>query len=177
MLKHIAAAVLLAAANCAAFAQQGPRPGAMFENADANHDGSIARDEFIAARAEAFAKLDQNSDGVIDDADRRNPPREGGRGERMMARVDANSDGKISKDEFVNGATPISIARTRTATAPWTPRNSKPCANGRARCAIADPRDTLSSEVRDGRNGDSPHFVSIGLRLLRLATGDWKDRG
>ena len=107
MLKHIVAAVLLAAANCAAFAQEGPRPGAMFENADANHDGSIARDEFIAARAEAFAKLDQNSDGVIDDADRRNPPREGGRGERMMARVDANSDGKISKDEFVNGATPM----------------------------------------------------------------------
>ena len=84
-----------------------PGRGGLFENADANADGSIARDEFLTARAAAFAKFDQNGDGVLDAADKRDPSREDRRREGFKGRLDANADGKVTKDEFVNGATPL----------------------------------------------------------------------
>lgn len=84
------------------------RPGGLFEHADPNSDGMITREEFNAARAEQFAKLDRNSDGFIDAADRDGEAanRESGRRHgRHAARLDADSDGKVSKEEFVNGPT------------------------------------------------------------------------
>jgi EF hand len=107
MLKQFLLAGVLAGACGAALAGH-PGRGGLFENADANADGSIARDEFLAARAAAFAKLDQNGDGVLDDADKRERAHEGGRREGgLKGRLDANADGKISKEEFVNSATPM----------------------------------------------------------------------
>jgi Ca2+-binding EF-hand superfamily protein len=105
MLKQFLVAGVLATACTAALADH-PRRGGVFENADANADGSIARDEFLAARTAAFAKMDQNSDGVLDEADRRERAHEG-RSEGVRGRLDANSDGKISREEFVNSATPM----------------------------------------------------------------------
>lgn len=83
--------------------------GQMFEHADTNKDGSVARDEFLAARAEQFAKLDRNSDGVIDDADLPEGAKErrGPHAGKMRQQFDANGDGKLSKEEFVNGPTPM----------------------------------------------------------------------
>lgn len=47
--------------------------GQMWKKADANNDGAVSKDEFMAmqqARAEKkFAKLDANSDGKVDDAE------------------------------------------------------------------------------------------------------------
>ena len=106
MLKQFLLAGVLAGACGMALAGH-PGRGGLFENADANADGSIARDEFLAARAAAFAKLDQNGDGVLDDADKRERTHEGPRREGLRGRLDANSDGKISKEEFVNSATPM----------------------------------------------------------------------
>jgi Ca2+-binding EF-hand superfamily protein len=40
-------------------------PAAMIEQADANQDGAISRQEFLAARATAFSTLDRNGDGVL----------------------------------------------------------------------------------------------------------------
>ena len=37
-----------------------------FRGADANGDGKLTRDEFVADAARFFAKLDTNHDGVID---------------------------------------------------------------------------------------------------------------
>ena len=107
MMKQFLLAGVLASACGAALADHAGR-GGMFENADTNADGSIARDEFLAARGAAFAKLDRNSDGVLDEADKREGGHEGRRrGGGLKERLDANSDGKISKDEFVNSATPL----------------------------------------------------------------------
>jgi hypothetical protein len=98
MLTKLATAILLLSSSVAL--AQG-REGAMLDNADANHDGQVTRQEFTDARAALFARLDRNSDGVVDDAD-------GGRqqgGQRAAAvreRLDSNSDGKISKDEFLD---------------------------------------------------------------------------
>jgi Ca2+-binding EF-hand superfamily protein len=81
----------------------------LFERADTNHDGSVTREEFLAARAEHFAKLDRNSDGYIDSADV--PERlakrraQNGGADFLVSQFDANGDGKVSKEEFVNGPT------------------------------------------------------------------------
>jgi len=80
----------------------------LFEHADPNQDGMITREEFSAARTEQFAKLDRNSDGFIDAADRDAEAanhESGRRSGRHGARLDADSDGKVSKEEFVNAPT------------------------------------------------------------------------
>jgi EF hand domain-containing protein len=65
--KVTTAAVLLFS-SCAALAQT--RDGAVLQNADADHDGKVTKQEFIDARAEQTAKLfdqlDTNHDGVLD---------------------------------------------------------------------------------------------------------------
>ena len=99
MLTKLATATLLLLSGSIALAQG--REGAMLDNADANHDGKITRQEFTDARAALFAKLDRNSDGVVDDAD--GGGRQGGqRTAAIRERLDTNDDGKISKDEFLN---------------------------------------------------------------------------
>ena len=109
LLKVILTAGVLALASTAAVAHDRSGQGQMFGHADTNKDGSVARDEFLAARAEQFARLDQNSDGVLDDADRpeRAKERHGERATKMREQLDANADGKLSKEEFVNGPTPM----------------------------------------------------------------------
>lgn len=99
MLTKLATATLLLLSGSIALAQG--REGAVLDNADANHDGKVTRQEFTDARAALFAKLDRNSDGVVDDAD--GGGRQGGqRAAAIRERLDANGDGKIGKDEFVN---------------------------------------------------------------------------
>jgi Ca2+-binding EF-hand superfamily protein len=109
MLKQIlVAAGLVAAVSAAAESRFGP--GAMLEGADTNSDGMVVRDEFLAARAGVFTRMDRNSDGFVDKADWPEGRPEGGHSDRaakMHERMDADSDGKISKDEFVNSATPM----------------------------------------------------------------------
>ena len=85
--------------------------GSMFVRADGNGDGSITRAEFLDARANLFGTRDRNADGYIDAADV--PPRAAARAgladgmARMRRLLDASGDGKVSKEEFVNGALTI----------------------------------------------------------------------
>jgi len=92
-------------------AHQRPHRGGFLEAADTDHDGSVSRAEFIAWREKQFAHLDRNGDGVLDAADRADADQqhEGmqARGEQMREKLDANGDGKITKDEFVNAGTPM----------------------------------------------------------------------
>ncbi|HLS81404.1 MAG TPA: hypothetical protein VK025_08375 [Steroidobacter sp.] len=112
--KMIFAGALMAAGTM--MAQAHPQPGAFLEKADANQDGMIVRDEFLAMHAEQFARLDANGDSFLDEADRaaraaaapqgaNKQHRDYRRGARMHARMDADGDGRVSKDEFMNGAT------------------------------------------------------------------------
>lgn len=115
----VIAAFSIAAASAAlvvpAIAQE--RGGGMLDRlmeADTNKDGSITRAEMRTMREAHFRRMDVNNDGFIS-ADER-PQRadaakaKGKGGERPggagMGGADANGDGKISRDEFLNAPTP-----------------------------------------------------------------------
>ncbi len=67
--------------------------------ADANNDGNITREEFLARPTQMFERMDANNDGVIS-ADER--PQRRDRGERReRVNPDANGDGQFSQAEYV----------------------------------------------------------------------------
>lgn len=100
----------------------------LVESSDTDKDGKISKGEFVAQASERFAKLDLNKDGRISPDEMKGMMRRGrearggpggpgahrghgtmgpagaagpmGRGARMMASVDTNKDGKISRDEM-----------------------------------------------------------------------------
>jgi len=107
MFTKVATAAVLLLSSCVVLAQG--REGNALDQADANHDGKVTKEEYTDARAALFAKMDRNGDGFIDDADSREGANE--RGQRAAAalrgRIDTNGDGKISKEEFVNAPTMV----------------------------------------------------------------------
>lgn len=78
--------------------------------ADANGDGKITWQEMVDMRAGIFERLDRNGDGFAssDDSPGMGP------GKRRFSdafdkvkNTDANGDGRISKDEMLNGPAPL----------------------------------------------------------------------
>jgi len=103
MKKQLYAAVLaalLTGVPYSASAQDAPPPpgrGGMLARADANHDGTITRAEYLADVDQRFAAADANHDGKIDAAERETAMP--GRGGGMAARADTDGDGAISLAE------------------------------------------------------------------------------
>lgn len=84
-------------------------PVQLLRRADTNGDGAVTRTEFAAMRERLFAKLDRNHDGYLtaDDQSQRRLRRRGS-GEKLqqaMQGLDRDGDGRVSRDEFVNGPT------------------------------------------------------------------------
>jgi Ca2+-binding EF-hand superfamily protein len=112
MFRIITAAALLTLISTPSLAQMRAGGEGMFDKADANGDGSITREEFRAGRVEQFGRFDRNGDGYLDSNDipkrvlaRRQ--QNGGGGEMLSGQFDANGDGKVGKEEFINGPTLI----------------------------------------------------------------------
>jgi Ca2+-binding EF-hand superfamily protein len=105
MFTKVATAAVLLFSSCVVLAQG--RDSSALDQADANHDGKVTKQEYNDARAALFAHMDRNGDGFIDDGDSREGANE--RGQRAAAalrgRIDSNGDGKVSKEEFVNAPT------------------------------------------------------------------------
>jgi Ca2+-binding EF-hand superfamily protein len=94
----------------------------MFGRADTNGDGFVSKDEFAAGRTAMFAKLDANGDGSVDQAEldkareawhqrraekaqadgttQAETPKKEHKGGGFMARIDTDSDGKVTTQEF-----------------------------------------------------------------------------
>lgn len=81
---------------------------ANFDRIDVNGDGVISRAEFHKVRAERWTQIDRNGDGYLSEDDF---PRWAARRARTqlaeIAFLDGNNDGRISKDEFLNGPAPL----------------------------------------------------------------------
>ncbi len=75
------------------------------KQADANCDGNVTRGEFTAYRVQQFSRIDRNSDGFIDmqDVPRMMASRVEPRLKQVITQFDADHDGRVSRDEFVNG--------------------------------------------------------------------------
>lgn len=74
----------------------------MLKKLDADKDGTVTLEEFLKPKSESFAELDKNSDGALDASEltARMQEKAGQRQRMMMARLDADGDGKVTKDEF-----------------------------------------------------------------------------
>lgn len=89
-----------------------PGAGKMFDRADTDKNGTLSEAEVLASAEKIFERHDSNKDGAIDTADARPMKGKGHHGkggeqraERMLKRLDTNSDGKVSQDEMLAGAT------------------------------------------------------------------------
>ena len=90
-------------------------PGGMMMR-DPFGDATISRKDAEAQAAARFTTLDADKDGVLSPAElaaarparpggeARRPGRDGPRGGGMMRIMDANGDGKVSRDEFITGS-------------------------------------------------------------------------
>jgi|LNFM01.2.fsa_nt_gb Ca2+-binding EF-hand superfamily protein len=90
-------------ANAQTQQQRGP---AGLKRFDANGDQAVTVEEFLKRRVDGFTKRDKNGDGTLDGAELGQAPlgfrqqRQERRVERLLVRLDANSDGKLTKQEF-----------------------------------------------------------------------------
>ena len=85
-----------------------PQRPSRFDELDANHDGVITRDEFLAGEKKRFDEFDANHDGKIDAKEIASSPplmeRNLKTAERMLKQWDADGNGVVTAEEFNKNA-------------------------------------------------------------------------
>jgi len=84
----------------------------MMHMIDANKDGKVSKDEWVAYQTRLFMALDKNGDGFLEVEEFYGNPKAvdfatGGYAraletKQMLGKIDANGDGKVSREEFMN---------------------------------------------------------------------------
>jgi len=96
---------LIALAVCAATTPAWAQAGGAADRLaalDLNRDGSITRTEAETVRGAVFERLDADGDGYLSQAEQTAAPASGrGSSGQLTAQADANSDGRISRDEMM----------------------------------------------------------------------------
>jgi len=88
--------------------QPGPFAQKRFEGLDANHDGVVTLNEYIAAATAHFKQFDAAGDGRVTAAEIAASPRAQERAarvaQRVVKRLDSNGDGVVTQEEFLAAA-------------------------------------------------------------------------
>jgi Ca2+-binding EF-hand superfamily protein len=90
----------------------GLRTGDMMKKIDANKDGMVSKDEWVAYQEKVFVMLDKDKTMVVDEKEFLTPSGEmasfatggyarGLQSKEMMSKIDKNKDGKVSHDEYI----------------------------------------------------------------------------
>ena len=81
----------------------------MFDEADANEDGEITKEELAAHRAALFEEMDADGDGAVTPAEieAHHEAKRAERRAKHFERMDADGDGAISEAEFAAIPTPM----------------------------------------------------------------------
>jgi Ca2+-binding EF-hand superfamily protein len=94
-----------------ASAQTIDRVARLIQAADANADGDVTQEEFLAFRAKQFPRLDRNKDGTISIADvperLQNRMKDKVENGDVIHGFDLNGDKQVSRQEFESGPTKI----------------------------------------------------------------------
>jgi EF hand/EF-hand domain pair len=92
---------------------RGLRSEEMMHKVDTNGDGMVSKEEWVAFQEKVFAMLDKHKTGVVDAKEFVSPGggdiasfatggyARGLRSEAMMHKIDTDSDGTVSHDEFI----------------------------------------------------------------------------
>jgi len=133
---------------------------------------AMTQDEFDTRTRERFARLDKNSDGVIDAAEAEaGMPGPGSRGQqmgeamaqRLLAMFDTNRDGKVTREEF--------LARVRSEFG-RADLNSDGRISDEDLPPMARGRNVLKGEGRIGPMMGGPMMGGRGMMLGRLIEAD-----
>lgn len=95
----------------------GLRTMEMMHMIDTNKDGVVSKDEWVAYHERVFKALDKDGDGSLDTAEFYGHPMpvsfatagyaHGLESRQMFGKIDANGDGKVSHDEYIDFQTKV----------------------------------------------------------------------